>query len=352
MTGTDDRLIDAIHDDRLADLDHSAAQAVCRAIGLRVADEVAGVLTVLEAGGIEVSVEGDPSAPAQRHGATLILTDTARAIAAARMLEGYGYRLWEPIDGPAEPVIRRFRSSLTVARTEDVTIVLELRWPPTAVGKRLPAALIPNRNDYEAVALPTWLWPLYLVVRPLRLLGERVGLREPSAQTLGPFLSTPHDLIQPLLDLAGLEADDTLVDLGCGDARILRHAVTERGCRGVGVESDPVLVDEARRLVAAEGLADHITIVEGDADAEQLPPAAAQASVFVLFVPAHAVPPVAQRLLAQARPGSRLVIHEQHPLPDIGVDMVSIPLLSGQGVTVAHRIVVNASSTVEADRAP
>lgn len=350
MAGTDDILIDAIHQDRLADIDHPEAQAVCRAIGLRVADEVTAVLAVLEAEGIGASVAGDPGAPVQRHAATLILDDADRAIAAARLLEGHGYRLWEPIDGPAEPVIRRFRHSLTVARTADVTIVLELRWPPTAISKQLPATLIPNENDYEAVALPRWLWPLYLVVRPLRLLAERLGLRETSARALGPFLSTPTDLIGALLDVAGVEPDDTLVDLGCGDARILRHAVAERGCQGVGVESDSFLVSEARRLVAAEGLGDRIVIVEGDANAAQLPPEAADGSVFVLFVPAYAVPPVAGRVLAQARPGSRLVVHEQHPLPDFGTEMTSMPLLSASGVTVAHRTDVPGTPTAGADQ--
>ncbi|MDH5521505.1 MAG: class I SAM-dependent methyltransferase, partial [Acidimicrobiia bacterium] len=158
----------------------------------------------------------------------------------------------------------------------------------------------------------------------------------------------------PLLDLADVDADDTLVDLGCGDARILRHAVAERGCRGIGVESDPFLVTEARRLVTREGLDNRIVIIEGDANADRLPTDAIEGSVFFLFVPAYSVPPVAARVLAQARPGSRLIIHEQHPLPELapGIEMVSVPLLSGQGVTVAHRLDVPAPVTTAADRDP
>jgi len=340
VNSTDARLIDAIHQDRLADLDHPEAHDVCRAIGRRVAAEVAEVVAILEADGISATVDGDPSAPVQRHSGTLHLTAADKAFAAVRALGQHGYRPWEPIGGPAEPVLRHFRDTLTVARTDDVTITLELCWPPSTLGGRLPAILIPNENDYQAVALPRSLWPLYLVVRPLRLLAERLGLRPAAGRALGPFLSTPTDLIKPLLDLADVGADDTLVDLGCGDARILRHAVAERGCRGVGIEADPFLVGEARRLVAEEGLDDRIVVVEGDANAERLPAEASEGSVFFLFVPAYAVPPVAGRVLAQARPGSRLIVHEQHPLPDFATDtgMVSVPLLSGQGVTVAHRL--------------
>lgn len=340
VASADARLIDAIHQDRLADFDDPEARAVCRAIGRRVAAEVADVVAILEADGITATGDGDPGAPVQRHSATLLLADVDQAIAAVRALDDHGYRPWEPIDGPAEAVLRRFKDTLTVARTSDVTIVLELRWPPSMIGRRLPSVLVPNENDYQAIALPRSLWPLYLVLRPLRLAAERLGLRPASGRALGPFLSTPNDLIGPLLDLADVGPDDTLVDLGCGDARILCHAVAERGGTGVGIESDPFLVGEARRLVASEGLGDRIVIIEGDATAAQLPLQAAEGSVFFLFVPAYSVPAVAGRVLAQARPGSRLVVHEQHPLPDFAADVgvVSIPLLSGQGITVAHRV--------------
>ncbi len=354
MTGTDARLIDAIHEDRLADVDHPDARAVCRKVGRRVSGEVADARSALASAGIDAAVDGDPGAPGQRHSATLLLADADAALAAARVLEAQGYRPWEPIDGPAEPVLRRFRSTLTVARTDDVTIVLELRWPGSPIAARLPTMLVPNENDYEAIVLPAALWPLYLLVRPLRLVAERLGLRRSADHALGPFLSTPTDLIGPLLDLADVGPADTLVDLGCGDARVLRHAVVERGCRGVGVESNSDLVAGARRLVDEAGLADRITIIEGDANAERLPAEAANGSVFFLFVPASVVGPVAARVLAQARPGSRLIVHEQHPIPNLvnGVDVVSVPLLSGQGVTVAHRVDVRNPSDVTVDRDP
>lgn len=338
VDGIYSELIEAINQDRLADLDHDDARAVCQAIGKRMADEVFDVITILEAAGIRAAVEGDPAAPVQRHSATLDLPDADSVIAAVKALEGRGYRPWEPTDGPAEAVLRRFRDALTVARTDDVTIVLDLRWPPSAVARWLPTTLVPNENDYRLVDLPTSLWPLYLAVRPLRLVAERLGLPIRTSRALGPFLSTPTDLIEPLLDLAAVAADDIVVDLGCGDARILRHAVAVRGCRGVGVESDSFLVGEARRRIAADGQGDRILIVEGDATAERLPVEAAEGSVFLLFVPAYSVPAVARRVLAQARPGSRLVVHEQHPLPDFGAEMVSVPLLAGEGVTVAHRV--------------
>ncbi len=337
-------LIAAIHDDRLAELDDPEARAVCSAIGRRTAEEVAAAVAILDGAGLRVAVDRDPGTPSQRHVATLQLAGPDDAITAAGLLQPAGYRPWHPIEGAARQVLRRMHHSLTVARTDDVTTVLTLSWPAPRLGGRLPSVMIPNENDFEAVDLPSSLWPLHMIVRPARLVAERLGLRRSSGHGLGPFLSTPIDLITPLLDLAGVGPDDTLVDLGCGDARVLRHAVTERGCRGVGVESNPSLVAEARRLVDESGSGDRITIIEGDVLAERLGPEAERGSVFFGFVPAYSVPAMADRVLARARPGSRLVVHEQHRMPDFaaGHDLVSVPLLSGQGVTVAHMVTVTA----------
>ena len=353
MSIDDAILIDAINRDRLASLDDPAAQTVCRSIGRAVSTEVDRVVAVLTAAGLDAIADGDPGAPTQRHHAKLRMADADQAIAAARLLESHHYRSWEPIDGAAKPVLRRLRDSLTIARTDDVTFVLELRWPPSALAARLPSVLVPNEHDYRVLSLPPSLWPLYLFVRPIRLAVERLGLRPSTGTTLGPFLSTPTDLISPLLDLADVGPTDTLVDLGCGDGRILRHAVQQRGCRGVGVESDPELVAEARRLADADGLGERLTIVEGDA-AGRLPEAAAEGTVFFLFIPSYAVPSVATSVVEQARAGARLVVHEQHPLPDLGSDIVveSVPLLAGQGVTVAHRAVIGADLSAGDDRYP
>ena len=352
MSSDDARLIDAIHHDRLAALDHPEALAVCRTIGRSVADLTDDARSILMAAGIEVTVDGDPTTPTQRHSATLVLDDADQALAAADALAANGYRPWQPIHGPGGQVLRYLGNTLTMARTDEVTMVLDLRWPPSSVAARLPAALRPNENDFDAVSLPTTMWPLYLVVRPLRLVAERLGLRRSSGHVLGPFLSTPTDLIDPLLDLAGVSSDDTLVDLGCGDAGVLIEAVDRRGCRGVGVEANARLAAEARRRVDEAGLTASITIVEGDATAPRLPAEAAEGSVFFLFVPATAVPAVAGRLAAQAKPGSRLIVHEQHPLPefDVAAETMSVPLLAGRGVTVAHRIVFAGGHDPTGDR--
>jgi hypothetical protein len=371
-------LISAIHHDRLPSVAAPEARAACQAIAERMAAEVGEVVKHLAATGIEATVEGDPSAPAQRHVARIVVGDAQAGHDAAAALRYIGYSPWGRVDGAAGIIHRRFRSEITVARTTDLTVAIGITWPraPRSITGRLPPALVPNENDFDLVALPTWLWPVYFAARPLRLVAERLGLRPRSPRSLGPFLSTPLDLIPGLLDLVDVETGDVVVDLGCGDGRILIEAAALRGCRGVGVESNLDLVEQARKSVAERGLSRQVEIIHKSIDGSvvssvgssidgsvvngvdstgpsmhrdsknteaarpQLPGPAADGTVFFVFVPADAASSLVAGVLAQAKSGSRVVAHEQQPLPDPPTGYTSAPLIIGQGVTVAHHWMV------------
>jgi len=76
---------------------------------------------------------------------------------------------------------------------------------------------------------------------------------------------TPADMIDRMLDLMRLTSSDIHCDEGCGDGRILIEAVRQSGCRGIGVEIDPLKAEEARTRVQIAGLSDRIEIITGDA---------------------------------------------------------------------------------------
>lgn len=62
------------------------------------------------------------------------------------------------------------------------------------------------------------------------------------------------EVVEQTLDLLRLSAEDTVVDLGCGDARALIAAATQRGARGIGWEIEPERADEAKMKVKEAGL--------------------------------------------------------------------------------------------------
>ena len=61
-----------------------------------------------------------------------------------------------------------------------------------------------------------------------------------------PFVPTPPDVVDRMLELAQVKSGDVIYDLGSGDGRIVIQAAKRYGVRGVGIEIDPDLVQKAR----------------------------------------------------------------------------------------------------------
>ena len=76
----------------------------------------------------------------------------------------------------------------------------------------------------------------------LFLVGQisAAGLQQKKPEV--PYVPTPEEVIVEMLKMADVGKDDVLYDLGCGDGRIVIKAVSELGCRGVGIDIDPVII--------------------------------------------------------------------------------------------------------------
>ena len=117
-------------------------------------------------------------------------------------------------------------------------------------------------------------------------------------------MGTPYDIVSQMLHLADVKKDDLVVDLGCGDARMLVLAAQKYGSKGIGYEIDPVMVRESRRNAERNNVSDLVEIIQADifkvdiSDADVLP-------VYLL-------PEMNLKLVPQfetLKPGSRIVFH-------------------------------------------
>ena len=143
----------------------------------------------------------------------------------------------------------------------------------------LPARLRPRVEDLAAVSLPVI--GAYSLVKLIRHL---LGYRQSSATSLGPFLGTPGGLIPGLLQFSGLQDGQRIVDIGCGDGRILLHAAASFDCYAVGYETDPALVATAREAIskaAQPGLAERVELHGMDARDADI----SHADVVFIFLP-------------------------------------------------------------------
>ena len=157
------------------------------------------------------------------------------------------------------------------------------------------------------VISPGWpraVLPVVGLVTALALWCAEPALAEqPPPPTLGRFEPTPIEVVERMLQLANVTADDVVYDLGSGDGRIVILAATRYGARSVGVEIDSQLVELSRRE-AKRNQVDHlVTFINADALTVDVSPA----SVVTLFLTKQANLLLRPKLHGELRLGARVV---------------------------------------------
>jgi predicted O-methyltransferase YrrM len=78
------------------------------------------------------------------------------------------------------------------------------------------------------------------------------------------YLPTPPMVVDKMIEMAQIKADELVYDLGTGDGRIAIAAAQQIGCKVVGYEIDADLARQARENVRKAGLEHLVTIKEQD----------------------------------------------------------------------------------------
>jgi precorrin-6B methylase 2 len=120
-----------------------------------------------------------------------------------------------------------------------------------------------------------------------------------------PFITTPDEVVQRMLQLAETRPDDLVLDLGSGDGRIVIAAAQKFGARGLGVEIDSGLVTKSRDNAVRAGVADRVSFVQGDVLAADI----SAASVVTLYLLPGLINRLQPRFLERLQPGTRIVSH-------------------------------------------
>jgi hypothetical protein len=182
--------------------------------------------------------------------------------------------------------------------------------PPLAPGKYTYTieAIVPCANGPRTVKRQ-------IDVRPGDF--ESFDLRAPGERRIADveYEPTPQNVVEALLRLAKVTANDVVWDLGCGDGRIPVTAAKEYGCKARGFDIDPERVNDSLANVRQHGLERLATVEQHDIftlDLSQGP------TIVTLYL----LPRLNARLLPQLRklpPGAR-VISVAHRMADIKPD--------------------------------
>ncbi|MFM9972206.1 MAG: SAM-dependent methyltransferase [Burkholderiales bacterium] len=118
-----------------------------------------------------------------------------------------------------------------------------------------------------------------------------------------PYIPTRPEIVDAMLTLASISARDVVYDLGCGDGRIVIAAAKRYGASGLGVDIqlEPLAIAESQ--AHWEGVSNRVKFSMGDLFDLDLRPA----TVVMLYLSVELNVRLHPKLLAQLRPGSRVV---------------------------------------------
>jgi ribosomal protein L11 methylase PrmA len=148
--------------------------------------------------------------------------------------------------------------------------------------------------------------PAIFILASVLLMGASKD--KPAKQMRGPdvvYVGTAYDVVSKMLQMANVKKDDLVYDLGCGDGRMLVLAAQKYGCHGVGIDIDPVRVEESIANAKRNHVEELVKIIQED--------------IFVVdikdadVIPMYLLPDMNRKLLPKLetlKKGSRIVTHD------------------------------------------
>lgn len=125
--------------------------------------------------------------------------------------------------------------------------------------------------------------------------------------SVAPYVPTPMGVVRTMLEMAEAGPGDTVIDLGCGDGRILIMAVEEFNVdRAIGYELNPHLVDTAQTKVFDKELMDRVEVVNGNFMEADLSPA----TIVTLYLTTTGNAKLRPKFIEELKEGTRIISHD------------------------------------------
>lgn len=128
---------------------------------------------------------------------------------------------------------------------------------------------------------------------------------KPARQPDVPFVPTPQEVVDAMLELAKVKKGDVVYDLGSGDGRIPITAAKRYGATALGIDINPQRVREANENARREGVTDRVSFRTADLFETDL----SEANVVTLYLLPEVNLKLRPKLLKELKPGSRIVSH-------------------------------------------
>lgn len=139
-------------------------------------------------------------------------------------------------------------------------------------------------------------------------LGGARAFAQASVSLDVPYVPTPQDVVDRMLEIVKPTAADFVMDLGCGDGRMLVTAASRYGARGRGVDLNPVRIKEATENARKANVADKIQFEVKNLFETSI----REATVLTMYLLPSVNLQLRPRILEEMQPGTRVVSHAFH----------------------------------------
>jgi len=121
-----------------------------------------------------------------------------------------------------------------------------------------------------------------------------------------PYVPTPQDVVDRMLEMAQVKKGDVVYDLGSGDGRIVVTAAKKYGVKAIGYEIDPERIRESHENIKKAGVEKLVEIKLQDIRTVDL----SGASVLTMYLLPEVNLMLRPNIWNQMKPGSRVVSHD------------------------------------------
>ena len=146
------------------------------------------------------------------------------------------------------------------------------------------------------IALAVWVQPALI----------HLSLARAQEGKIVPYVPTPQEVVDRMLEMAQVKKGDVVYDLGSGDGRIVVTAAKKYGVKAIGYEIDPQRIKESHENIKKAGVEKLVEIRQQDIRSVDL----SAASVLTMYLLPEVNLMIRPNIWKQMKPGSRIVSHD------------------------------------------
>ena len=125
--------------------------------------------------------------------------------------------------------------------------------------------------------------------------------------SLAPFVPSRPEVVQRMLEISQVGTQDVVLDLGCGDGRIILSAVRDfKAKKAIGYEVRSDLCRQVVTDIANQNLQNRVILVNGDLMNADI----SEATVITLYLTTSGNERLKPKLSSETNKGTRIVSHD------------------------------------------